>query len=520
MTRINLNGIHELDFNLSGTTTASTSAGITTVNNDPAIATTSTVGVVKPDNNTIQIAPDGTISSGGAAPSFVQGAESTSSTSTMGVTLNGITTGNTLVFHLRCGNSTAPSWGGIGNPYVLVGSVASSFWGTYTYTYICLAALAGTEPIVVTGLVGGSSCILAEYTTAGGYEGFANNGVSANANTSSSLGITSTKGFERAVFFFTCGAFSGQTLNQTQRVPTSGASQAVLMDAPATAAGTTVTGTVTSAAMNQSAISGFFLSPLGEVQSVGLSMPSDFTVTGSPVSRTGVIQVTGGITKAGIQQDAYTSATDTGAANAYAITLVPTPTIGTNSEITFKAANATAGASTVTVNGTSYPLTKNGASPLVLGDILAGQMVTAKFDGTNFQTVIGSSVSAGVSSLNSLTGALTIAAGANVTVTPSGGSTLTIASSAGGGNNLYPGVTSSGTIPDISGWTAVNSGLFVSQNGGAGFPGLMKITEQRKSELESIEELCRAAYTALFNYYPSQWCHTLCKYKHDRFVLV
>jgi hypothetical protein len=43
--------------------------------------------------------------------------------------------------------------------------------------------------------------------------------------------------------------------------------------------------------------------------------------------------------------------------------------------------------------------------------------------------------SSGVSSLNTLTGALTIAAGSNITVTPSGGNTLTIASTAG--NSTY-----------------------------------------------------------------------------------
>lgn len=44
----------------------------------------------------------------------------------------------------------------------------------------------------------------------------------------------------------------------------------------------------------------------------------------------------------------------------------------------------------------------------------------------------------GVSSLNTLTGALTLAAGSNITITPSGGNTLTIASSGGA---LVPGTT-------------------------------------------------------------------------------
>lgn len=60
-TKINISGINELDLNLNGTTTATTSQGVTTINNSPAIATSSTVGVVKPDNNTIQVQADGTL---------------------------------------------------------------------------------------------------------------------------------------------------------------------------------------------------------------------------------------------------------------------------------------------------------------------------------------------------------------------------------------------------------------------------------------------------------------------------
>jgi hypothetical protein len=90
-------------------------------------------------------------------------------------------------------------------------------------------------------------------------------------------------------------------------------------------------------------------------------------------------------TIAGVQEESYTAAADTGSANAYAVTLSPAPTVGAYSEIVFKAANANTGVSTVTVNGTSYPLTKNGSEPLVLGDISVGQIVTAKYDGTNFQ---------------------------------------------------------------------------------------------------------------------------------------
>lgn len=45
-------------------------------------------------------------------------------------------------------------------------------------------------------------------------------------------------------------------------------------------------------------------------------------------------------------------------------------------------------------------------------------------------------INSGVTSLNTLTGALILAAGSNITITPSGGNTLTIASTGGGGGGL------------------------------------------------------------------------------------
>lgn len=46
----------------------------------------------------------------------------------------------------------------------------------------------------------------------------------------------------------------------------------------------------------------------------------------------------------------------------------------------------------------------------------------------------------------------------------------------GGAAIIFPGVVASDSIPDLSTWTAVNSAVLVSQNGGAGFPALFKIT--------------------------------------------
>jgi hypothetical protein len=535
--KVNLNGIDELDLNLSGTTTATTAQGVTTINNSPAIATTTTVGVVKPDNNTIQIAPDGTLTAAGAAPSFVQGASAETPSSAMSVGLTGISLGNSLILHVRCPNSSAPTVTTIGNSYVLTANAGSSFWGVYTYTYICFGALSTTESITVSGLTGAGQCILAEYTTIGGFAGFANNGVSANAASFSTLGITSSTSFCRALFFFSTGGFAaGISFNETVRTQQLlGGMSMTLMDTPVQVSGTTTTGTA-SGSFNQASMTGVLLTSLGFVQSVGLSMPSDFTVSGSPVNGTGVLAVTGGVTKSGVQQNTYIYAADTGTANAYAVTLTPAPTIVSGSEVVFKVLNSNTGPSTLTVNGTSYPLKKNGTNALTTGDIVAGQMVTAKYDGTNFQISAGSATgataagvqqetytyaadtgaanayavtltptpalvagsevtfkaanantgastlavnggsaiaitkngnstalaggditvgqivtvkydgtvwqmiapgaaTAGVTTLNTLSGALTIAAGSNVTVTPSGGNTLTIASTGGGGSS-------------------------------------------------------------------------------------
>ncbi len=78
---------------------------------------------------------------------------------------------------------------------------------------------------------------------------------------------------------------------------------------------------------------------------------------------------------------------DTGAANAYAITLVPAITAYKTGQVfSFKAANANTTASTLAVNGlTATSIKKNSASALIANDILAGQLVMVEYDGTNFQ---------------------------------------------------------------------------------------------------------------------------------------
>jgi hypothetical protein len=104
--------------------------------------------------------------------------------------------------------------------------------------------------------------------------------------------------------------------------------------------------------------------------------PPTSPVSGTNPTTTPNIAITGGVTKSGVQQEAYTYAADTGA------------TLVAGSLVVFKAANSSTGASTLAVNGTSYPLKKNGTTAIASGDIVAGQIYPARCDGTNFQIVV------------------------------------------------------------------------------------------------------------------------------------
>lgn len=146
-----------------------------------------------------------------------------------------------------------------------------------------------------------------------------------------------------------------------------------------------------------------------------------------------------------------TAFTDSGSGNQWNAMPNPMTTAG---DIVYGAAS---GVPTRLAGGTSgYCLTSNGATSAPSWQVCG--------TGT------------GVSSLNSLTGGLSITAGTNITVTPSGSNIQISASGTGGGQTLSPGVPDSGTIPDISTWTAVNSATLVSQTGGSGNPALIKLT--------------------------------------------
>ena len=80
---------------------------------------------------------------------------------------------------------------------------------------------------------------------------------------------------------------------------------------------------------------------------------------------------------------------DTGAANAYAVSIAPTPTSYTAGlEVTFKATNANTGASTINVNGLGVKSIKKDVSiALAADDIIASKVVSLVYDGTNFQLI-------------------------------------------------------------------------------------------------------------------------------------
>ncbi|MEX3914900.1 hypothetical protein AB4Y43_01450 [Paraburkholderia sp. BR10872] len=85
----------------------------------------------------------------------------------------------------------------------------------------------------------------------------------------------------------------------------------------------------------------------------------------------------------GVQNNSYTYAADTGAANAYAVALSPAPTLAQGAIVGFTAAHANTGASTLAVNGgTAYPIWGSAHSAIQGGEIIANGYVEVEYNPT------------------------------------------------------------------------------------------------------------------------------------------
>lgn len=92
-------------------------------------------------------------------------------------------------------------------------------------------------------------------------------------------------------------------------------------------------------------------------------------------------------TEAQLKSGQLNYAVDTGAANAYVVTMPQVPlSLYDGYTIQFKAANANTTSSTINVNGLgAKSLVNTDGSVLQSGDVVAGAMITAVYDGTKFQ---------------------------------------------------------------------------------------------------------------------------------------
>ena len=95
------------------------------------------------------------------------------------------------------------------------------------------------------------------------------------------------------------------------------------------------------------------------------------------------------ISTASVQLSSAIYAEDTGTSTALAVALTPTPPVYTEGQVViFKAANTCGDSPTLSVNGQpAVALVKNAAEAVQAGDIPAGSIQVAVFDGTNFQVI-------------------------------------------------------------------------------------------------------------------------------------
>ena len=135
--------------------------------------------------------------------------------------------------------------------------------------------------------------------------------------------------------------------------------------------------------------------------------------------------------------------------------VLPTPSGTLGSTYYFKKIDSSSNA--MVIQGPSGSLI-NGLSNI--SATTQGATVSIITDGSNFQTIVGNSSggASGVSSLNTLTGAVVLAAGSNITLTPSG-NTVTIAASGGGSvtPHNFTATLSGGTNSNPSMWQVVGA---------------------------------------------------------------
>ena len=93
-------------------------------------------------------------------------------------------------------------------------------------------------------------------------------------------------------------------------------------------------------------------------------------------------------------------ADDSGSANSYVVSIPNLTAYTAGLIVSFKAANANTGASTINCSGLGVKtIYKNVSDNLGQGDISAGQVITVVYDGTNFQVVSGSGGASGGSGI-------------------------------------------------------------------------------------------------------------------------
>ncbi len=122
-------------------------------------------------------------------------------------------------------------------------------------------------------------------------------------------------------------------------------------------------------------------------------------------------------TRAGIQNSSYKYAASAAGSDTYAVTLSPAPlAYAAGQEFSFKADVGNTGAATLNVNALgAKTIKKNVTEDLATGDIIANQIVTVRYDGTNMQMlagVSGSRFSAG----EDLTGVVITSSGTDMKV--------------------------------------------------------------------------------------------------------